>query len=451
MPRTETSLKGLPPYLVLTTVTILIAISSACGSNSQDGLYPLMDGFPEATKRFEEGRYPDFVDEPSASGPMEIGGKLIESLTPPFPSTTRFEVAVPPAGFLEFSPALIMAQRVRRARVEFRVTLEGPDRLDGPDRPDAIEATTIYRETFRANEANRWHDRRVDLSAWEGQTIVLTFSTQAVPPRDNVLWAERIQTVWGAPVLAERPWRALGHTMERLPSDSANWLGEQFDYSGIGPDDQVMTARFAMNLLVGGLLALAIRELYRRYASTVVNRERFADTLPLFTLSTIVVISVVQYSPALALGLIGALSIVRFRTSIASPEELVYLLVCVGLGVTLGGNHLMLGVATVFVVTPFVVWLKGWGESRTPDRLVLTVTGDPSRFFSSDGPSVVNIVQGLTLSMTVDRLDYQPEEVFFRAQIVVENRSQAMNLLAMLRGKVHRCEVSTHDTNPSGH
>jgi hypothetical protein len=212
-----------------------------------------------------------------------------------------------------------------------------------------------------------------------------------------------------------------------------------------------MTLRFVINLLVGGLLALAIRELYRRYSSTVINRMPFADALPLFTLSTIVVISVVQYSPALALGLIGALSIVRFRTSIASPEELVYLLLCVGLGVALGGNHLLLGVATVGVVTPFVIWFRGWGEDRTPDHLVLTVTGDASRFFSSDGPSVVDIIKRMTKGMIVDRLDYRPEEVFFRAQIVVENRTHAMELLTTLRGRVRQCEISTQATSSSGH
>ena len=135
-------------------------------------------------------------------------------------------------------------------------------------------------------------------------------------------------------------WQIASNSSPSIPP--SGW-GNNSTPSGIGPDDQVMTLRFAINLLVGGLLALAIRELYRRYSSTVTNREPFANMLPLFTLSTIVVISVVQYSPALALGLNGAMSIVRFRTSIASPEELVYLLLCVGLGVALGGKPFAAG------------------------------------------------------------------------------------------------------------
>ena len=440
MPRTKTSLEGLRRYLALLTLTVLPMIYWACGSSSQDSQYSLLDVFQKTTKDFEGGRYPDFVDEPSASGPLEIAGREIESLTPPFPSSMSFELTVPPAGSLEFSPALIMAQSVRRARVEYRISLE---------RGAGEETFNVYRETFRANEANRWHDRRVDLSPWEGQNIVLTFATQTIPPREDALWAERIQTAWGDPILTERPWSLLANGIEQLPAESVNWFGEQFDNSGLGPDEQVMTGRFFINLLVGGLLALAIRELYKRYSSTVINRESFADMLPLFTLSTIVVISVVQYSPALALGLIGALSIVRFRTSIESPEELVYLLVCVGLGVALGGNHMLLGVTSVCVLAPFVIWLQRWGDARTPDRWTLTVTGDAGRFFSSDGPSIVDIVQRMTKVLTVDRLDYQPKEVFFRAQIVVENHDRAMELLTALRGRVRQCEISTHDMRTS--
>ena len=201
-----------------------------------------------------------------------------------------------------------MAQRVRRARVEYRIILVGPegpdgeDGEDGEDGDDGEETTSVYRETFRANEANQWHDRRVDLSPWEGQTIVLTFSTQTIPPRENVPCGPSASRLRGEirslPNVHGTCWRIASNGSPPNPSIG---LGEQFDDSGLGPDEQVMTARFFINLLVGGLLALAIRELYRRYSSTVINRESFADMLPLFTLSTIVVISVVQYSPALAL------------------------------------------------------------------------------------------------------------------------------------------------------
>ena len=56
------------------------------------------------------------------------------------------------------------------------------------------------------------------------------------------------------------------------------------------------------------------------------------------------IITVVKSSLALSLGLVGALSIVRFRTAIKNPEELIFLFLCIAIGVGLGANQ-------IFVVT----------------------------------------------------------------------------------------------------
>jgi hypothetical protein len=208
-----------------------------------------------------------------------------------------------------------------------------------------------------------------------------------------------------------------------------------------------MTWRFALNLLLGGLLSMAIRELYKRFAKTLSNRESFANTLPLFTLAAITVISVVQYSPALALGLVGALSVIRFRTAIASAEELVYLLMCVGLGVAIGANHVYLAVAAVVVVAPFVVW-RGAG-AQMDDRLLLTVAAEPSSFFGADRGSVIDVVRRLTSEMIVERLDLRAERVLLRARISVRSGNDLIGLLAALRTRVVECQVSESEPDAS--
>jgi hypothetical protein len=426
------------PWLWRNAALVLLVSAgvTSCGSDSDRGKYSLVEGLGEASKRFERGRYPDFVDEPQASGLIDIRGDLRESLTPPFPSTMSFEVQVPEAGFLVFSPALITVQSVRRARVEFRITVQAEG-----------ETASVFSEVFRANRANQWHDRQIDLSQWAGERVLLVLETRAVPPRGNVLWADRVQTAWGEPLLIERPWKVLLARADRGLSDSVDWLEGQFDASGVGPDEQLMTFRFAVNLLVGGLLALFIRELYKRFSSTLSNRENFANMLPLFTLVTIMVIFVVQYSPALALGLLGALSIVRFRVSTATPEELVYVFLCVGLGVTLGASHVLLGVATVVVVTPFIVLRRWLTRSNPYDNLLLTLSGETSRFPAGDVPRVINIVKDMTKRMTVHRLDHGSDRMFFRARIAVENRAQITALLTKLQARVPQCEISSLDTD----
>ena len=69
------------------------------------------------------------------------------------------------------------------------------------------------------------------------------------------------------------------------------------------------------------------------------NRGAFAQVFPLIILTTILLISIIKSSLALSLGLVGALSIVRFRTPIKEPEELAYLFLAIGVGVGLGADY----------------------------------------------------------------------------------------------------------------
>ena len=82
------------------------------------------------------------------------------------------------------------------------------------------------------------------------------------------------------------------------------------------------------NLVLGLVLSIIISWYYVRYGQSLSNRARFAPILPILTLITLLVISIVKSSLALSLGLVGALSIVRFRTAIKDPEELIFLFFC---------------------------------------------------------------------------------------------------------------------------
>jgi len=76
--------------------------------------------------------------------------------------------------------------------------------------------------------------------------------------------------------------------------------------------------------------------------------------LPLIGLTVFMVITVVKSSLALSLGLVGALSIVRFRTPIKEPEELGYLFLTIAIGLGLGAGFEMI---TIFVTTAILLYL----------------------------------------------------------------------------------------------
>ncbi|MDY7079158.1 MAG: DUF4956 domain-containing protein [Chloroflexota bacterium] len=94
-----------------------------------------------------------------------------------------------------------------------------------------------------------------------------------------------------------------------------------------------------INLLLAILLSSALAWFYTRYGRSMSNRARFAQTLPLLSLTTVLVIFIVKSSLTLSLGLVGALSIVRFRTAIKEPEELLYLFMAIAIGLGMGADQ----------------------------------------------------------------------------------------------------------------
>ena len=84
---------------------------------------------------------------------------------------------------------------------------------------------------------------------------------------------------------------------------------------------------FIINLIVGTLMSLLIKYTYVHCGTSVSDRKNFANLFPLLLLITMFIITIVKTSLALSLGLVGALSIVRFRTAIKEPSELIYLFI----------------------------------------------------------------------------------------------------------------------------
>jgi len=115
--------------------------------------------------------------------------------------------------------------------------------------------------------------------------------------------------------------------------------------------EEVNYLQFALNLILTAVLATLLGWFYVRFGNTINNRERFARNFLPLALTTMLIIFIVKSSVTLSLGLVGALSIVRFRSAIKDPEELVYLFLAIGIGLAAGANEIMIGgVAFVLIL-----------------------------------------------------------------------------------------------------
>lgn len=112
---------------------------------------------------------------------------------------------------------------------------------------------------------------------------------------------------------------------------------------------------FIINLVVAGLLAFVLSKIYERYGNSLSNRRVFGKNFVLLTMTTMLIISIVRSSLALSLGLIGALSIVRFRAAIKEPEELVYLFLSIAVGLGLGANQRVITFVSFLVIVLVII------------------------------------------------------------------------------------------------
>ena len=123
-------------------------------------------------------------------------------------------------------------------------------------------------------------------------------------------------------------------------------------------DVQISLTNFTVNLILAFILSILLKIIYDRYATTISNRKILSKNFILLTVTTMLVITIVKSSLALSLGLVGALSIVRFRAAIKEPEELTYLFLCIAVGLGLGANQTLITILGFIFIIFFIIVSK---------------------------------------------------------------------------------------------
>ena len=123
-------------------------------------------------------------------------------------------------------------------------------------------------------------------------------------------------------------------------------------------NSEIDLSLIVLNLLFAFLISLLIKFHYKKCSTTLTNRDDFSNLFPFITLTIVLVIYIVKSSIALSLGLVGALSIVRFRTPIKEPEELAYLFICIAAGLGYGANQTIPTTVAVLVILLLVYLVK---------------------------------------------------------------------------------------------
>ncbi len=112
----------------------------------------------------------------------------------------------------------------------------------------------------------------------------------------------------------------------------------------------VGTVDVLINVLLSAAMSYLIYLVYVKYGSSLSNRKHFGNSFLLITICTTLIIALIKSSIALSLGLVGALSIIRFRTAIKEPQELTYIFFCIAMGLGFGANERLVTLSAGFLV-----------------------------------------------------------------------------------------------------
>lgn len=173
--------------------------------------------------------------------------------------------------------------------------------------------------------------------------------------------------------------------------------------------DRLQLTTVGINLALSALFAFVLGQAYVHWGMSLSNRRALAANFMLISVTTTFIILVVRSSVALSLGLVGALSIVRFRAAIKEPEELAFLFFSIGLGIGLGDNQRLLTLLALIVGLILIGLGRLFRRRRADVNLHLIVSTQGSSKLDLD--TVTQILQSFASRLKLQRLDENGERM----------------------------------------
>ena len=173
---------------------------------------------------------------------------------------------------------------------------------------------------------------------------------------------------------------------------------EEFNMDNLTADlfsSQTLGVSSLLTIIVTMVLALvlgcAIAWVYRRNYRGVMFSSNFTLTLIMMTLITAPVVLCIKNSVALSMGMVGALSIVRFRTAVKDPLDTAYMFWALTTGILLGaGQFLLTVVAMVLIAIMMTVLVNIQSKGVNSYLLVIRASAEAER-------SIAQLVSGIRI------------------------------------------------------
>ena len=184
-----------------------------------------------------------------------------------------------------------------------------------------------------------------------------------------------------------------------------------------------------VNLFLCMILVSFIGWFYKKFSRSLGGKTHVGAILPLIGLTVFMVITVVKSSLALSLGLVGALSIVRFRTPIKEPEELGYLFLTIAVGLGFGaGFSLITTIITIAILSYLYFVGTSRGTSKVDGEYTLLIKLSLNKY-----DEVTNIIGQMVTAYKIIRTESTGETISAYYNISVNEDFNFQELIDALK------------------
>jgi hypothetical protein len=142
------------------------------------------------------------------------------------------------------------------------------------------------------------------------------------------------------------------------------------------PNSINLIMTFVLSMLIALLMGLFIYAIYKKSFRGVVYSQSFAITLVGICIITCMITLAISTNVVLSLGMVGALSIVRYRTAIKEPMDLLFLFWSISSGISIGAKSYMLTAISALVIVGVLLLLNRKNSGQAVYIMIVHYVGD---------------------------------------------------------------------------
>ena len=203
---------------------------------------------------------------------------------------------------------------------------------------------------------------------------------------------------------------------------------------------------FTLMMIGAWILGYIVALHYEKYFPHISRSQSMGKTIFTIAVITFLIISVVKSSLALSLGLVGALSIIRFRTPIKEPFELSYLFMAIAIGLGFGAQQWMpTTIVILFSLLMLTIFSKK--SAKFYDNayfFYINIDGNiESNFIESN---IAELSQNVNADISLRRLDQGAKSIQITLSVRVQSKEELLDINKKLKSIFSAESISIVDS-----